>query len=196
MVRGTWLGRFAAHACVVLAAVLASVVIGAGCKQADEGCHPRCDGNTKVACELDPPIREDCGSRTCVEDFRTSTAYAACAIGGRDQRCNPEIDDVFCDGDKITSCRGAFVENVDDCGARGLHCAVASFTAEGAHWGQCVSSLVPDARCAGQFSEARAFCDGDFRASCFGRFVIRASQPCSVTGQHCVDLPTGGERCE
>ena len=109
---------------VALSVAFGSLVIHAGCMEPHAECHQRCEGNTKVTCQLDTPVREACGSRRCVEDFRTYELYAACAIGGRDQRCDPEIDDAFCDGDKITSCRGAFVESVDDCGARGLHCVL------------------------------------------------------------------------
>ena len=66
----------------------------------------------------------------------------------------------------------------------------------GGHEGKCVASLVPDVRCAAPSSGSRLFCDGDFRALCFSQFPVRADQPCSAMGQHCVDLPTGGARCE
>jgi hypothetical protein len=173
---------------LLLGTSVALLVIDAGCNEVIVDCVPRCDGNTKVSCNgglvdgVWQSTREDCGSRTCVEDFRTYERYAACAIAGRDQRCNPEIDDVFCDGDAIGFCRGAFLEGVTDCKPSGRTCAVRS--SGNAHDGRCVSSSALDPRCP-PGAERRPFCDGDFLALCFDRFLERASTPCSARGKRC-----------
>ena len=108
---------------IVAVGVLA---IHVGCSQPAE-CVTRCDGNTKVTCgggNLAPAMREDCGSRTCTEDQRSYGTYVACAIAGRDRRCNPETDTYVCDGDLFVACSGAYAEVITDCAAGGRHCIV------------------------------------------------------------------------
>jgi hypothetical protein len=155
-------------------------------------CEEGCDGNTRLACDSSfygDPTREDCGERRCVADQRQTSsaarAYSACAIGGREARCNADVDDVFCDGEKLTSCRGAFVEAQEDCAARGMFCAVRP-SEHAPHAARCVSSRTPDARCAG--APRYLLCDGDFLALCFGELLVRADQPCSAKGQSCVPV--------
>ncbi|MEA2749634.1 MAG: hypothetical protein QOI41_3777 [Myxococcales bacterium] len=186
MTRAPWLGRSLIRTGVLVSVATCILVIDVGCNQRILRCEPRCEGNTKVTCAAggyEGSAREDCGSRTCVEDFRTYESYAACAIGSRDPQCNPEIDDVVCNGDQIKFCRGAFVESVTDCKPGGLTCAVR--VSGNGHDGECVTSSVPDRRCASQASDPHLFCDADFVASCFDQFVKRASASCSVTGKHC-----------
>jgi hypothetical protein len=174
-------------ACVALAGLAAT-----GACYRERHCHEQCDGNTRVTCggggaydyRSGEEAREDCGQRRCVESFRSYGAYTACALGGREQRCNPELDDVFCDGEKITTCRGEYVEARDDCAGLGLLCAVEP-TYDGMHEGRCVESRTPDSRCASDVHHL--FCDGDVRAGCFGRLLVHAKTSCAATGQRCVE---------
>ncbi|MDB4938710.1 MAG: hypothetical protein JWP87_5682 [Labilithrix sp.] len=185
-------------ACVALALLGGAGTTGA-CYERHAPCDEHCEGNTRVSCEAfsEPPDdshvkREDCGARRCIESFRSYAPYAACAIG-RDLRCNPDIDDVFCDGETLKACHGGFVERSDDCTARQAVCVTApSFGS--AHEGRCVKHRSPDSRCASGRPRP-LFCDGDFRATCFGQLVADNDLPCSSIGKTCVDHPSGAT-CE
>ena len=150
----------------------------AACYFADLCCHP---------------APADCGARQCVEAFRSFGPYAVCAIGGRNLRCDSEIDQTFCDDNVINVCHGEFVEVATDCAAKGLFCATKP-TSRGENRGACVTSKLPSPRCPDD-APPGLFCDGDRRAQCFGNLVIAATEPCSAIGKRCVEHPPSA-RCE
>lgn len=179
---------------------LAGAVIltgGAGCGAPPPDCNVHCNGNTLVSCSSaasDSPevVTEDCGQRRCVEGDTSLEHYALCVSGGRDPRCNPVADDVFCEGETITTCRGAYVAARDDCAARGLLCAVKPFLGAPMHTGRCVESRTPDERCASDVPHL--FCDGETRSGCFGPLLVHGND-CGPLGKRCV-VHGDGAACE
>jgi hypothetical protein len=147
----------------------------------------QCIGNAHMVCvdDVHAPEREECGpSRHCVEGTRSYGYYAACALRGTDQRCNPETDDDFCDGQKVVTCRGAYPTAEFDCASQGLLCA-SDF-----HNAACVEAGTPDPRCDDGDKTRLSFCDGQDTIACLGHFVYGRSEHCGSFGSGpCVDFP-------
>jgi hypothetical protein len=179
-----WLGALLLAAPVAIVAFAGAT----GCWTPLPECSAHCNGNTRVSCsasagDFPEPATEDCGQLRCVEGDTSLEHYALCASGGPDPRCNPNADDVFCEGETIATCRGAYVAAREDCAARGLLCAVKPFLGSPIHTGRCVESRTPDERCASDVPHL--FCDGETRSGCFGPLLVHGSA-CAPLGKHCV----------
>ena len=136
----------------------------------------RLEGNQETCAE---------GSK-CVDAYRSNgRAYAACAIGDIDPKCDRDEDITYCDGNTWVRCKGHYREELVDCADE--VCAAIGSRA------RCVRSLDPDPHCsadAGPFDRQTGFCEGDVLFGCFGSFSERAID-CAADGQFC--RVVGGE---
>ncbi len=160
------------------------------------GAAAACWGIDRAAARCDTSFKARCdGDRAISCDALTGFAYAescgeaglACAVPTSSQpfeaRCTPGTCDGAarrCDGSRLLSCSSGVLE-VDDCGLRGLACAVEGCAGTG------------EACSSGGFT---ARCEGETAVSCVGGRVQREDCAARAYNRRCAEgrcVPAGGE---